>query len=122
MIKQAIREHKPFVVLLHGELGSGKTTFVAKTLRKIMPRVRVTSPSFTIINSYAPTVFHVDLYRIKDEKELHNTDFFEILHGDNIVFIEHPYNCVRPSEYTNIKYGISIEFAVVNGRHKICFK
>jgi len=119
MIKQAIRQHKPFVVLLNGDIGAGKTTFVSKILKKIVS-AQITSPTFTIINQYSNNIFHIDLYRIKDEKELQNTDFYEIIHGDNVVFIEHPYNCVHASEYKNIKYGLSIDLWIdKKGKHHV---
>jgi len=75
-------------------MGAGKTHYV----KSLYPCA--TSPTFTIINQYAENVFHADLYRIKDFSELGNTDFFEILEGDNIFFIEWPYNNV-PKEIYN---------------------
>src|ERR1035437_4079278 len=55
------------VVLLSGELGAGKTTFVRGAARALGVDAPVTSPSFTIGNIYAGTaadVAHVDLYRL----------------------------------------------------------
>jgi tRNA threonylcarbamoyladenosine biosynthesis protein TsaE len=128
IVGASIRLNKPFVVLLHGDMGAGKTTFVQKVLKNIKTRegrinpMAVTSPTFTIINQYAPNVFHADLYRIKNEGELHNTDFFEILNGNNVFFIEWPYNNVSKSVYKNIRFGVNVNITVgKNGKRKFAF-
>ena len=55
------------VVLVSGELGSGKTTFVRGACRALGVTARVTSPTFTIGHRYAgtPDVSHLDLYRFR---------------------------------------------------------
>ena len=54
------------VVALRGDLGAGKTRFVAGLVRATHPGARVRSPSFTLINEYPgdPAIFHLDLYRL----------------------------------------------------------
>src|SRR3954452_19215601 len=54
------------VVLVSGELGAGKTTFVRGAARALGVTARVTSPTFTIGHVYAgdPDVAHLDLYRL----------------------------------------------------------
>lgn len=64
----------PCWVLLQGELGSGKTTLakgIACGLGAAQPD-EVTSPSFTLVHEYGHDnkVYHVDLYRIEDAREL----------------------------------------------------
>jgi tRNA threonylcarbamoyladenosine biosynthesis protein TsaE len=59
----------PAVILLHGDLGSGKTLFtkgLAAGLAMANPE-DVTSPTFTLINEYRGRVriYHIDLYRIE---------------------------------------------------------
>jgi tRNA threonylcarbamoyladenosine biosynthesis protein TsaE len=55
------------VLSLSGELGSGKTRFVAGLARGLNPASRVRSPSFTLVNEYAGALplFHLDLYRLR---------------------------------------------------------
>jgi tRNA threonylcarbamoyladenosine biosynthesis protein TsaE len=55
------------VVLVSGELGAGKTTFVRGACRALGVTAKVTSPTFTIGQLYAgsPDVAHLDLYRLE---------------------------------------------------------
>lgn len=64
----------PCWVLLQGELGSGKTTLakgIVSGLGAAQPD-DVTSPSFTLVHEYGDDtkVYHVDLYRVEDSREL----------------------------------------------------
>jgi len=65
--------HPGEVVALIGELGTGKTRFVAGICEGLGVRGHVASPTFTLINEYpAPfgAVAHIDLYRIGSRSEL----------------------------------------------------
>jgi tRNA threonylcarbamoyladenosine biosynthesis protein TsaE len=77
------------VVLLNGDLGSGKTFFV-KYVCKEFGIENVSSPSFAIVNEYhnKKNFVHFDFYRIKKTEELYDIGFHEYLSGENIVFIE----------------------------------
>jgi tRNA threonylcarbamoyl adenosine modification protein YjeE len=102
------------IILLQGEMGAGKTYFVQKFVSG------ATSPTFTIINQYADNIFHADLYRIKSQSELVNTDFFEILKkcddDKSLFFIEWPYNNVDKNIYKSLKNVIRIN---IDQNHKI---
>ena len=78
------------IVLLNGDLGTGKTFFV-KNICAIFGIENVSSPSFTLVNEYknGKKIFHLDFYRIKKVEELYDIGIDEYL-GDNeaIVFIE----------------------------------
>ena len=79
------------VVALTGELGSGKTRFVAGVCAGLGVRAPVTSPSFTLINEYpAPfgLVVHVDLYRISGDRELAELGIEEYFTEKCITLIE----------------------------------
>jgi len=52
------------VVLVSGELGSGKTTFVRGAARALGVIEPVTSPTFVVGHLYEPGVAHLDLYRL----------------------------------------------------------
>jgi tRNA threonylcarbamoyladenosine biosynthesis protein TsaE len=63
------------IVLLHGELGAGKTTLVKGIAEAFHAAAQedVTSPTFTLIHEYRGperTLYHIDLYRIDTEREL----------------------------------------------------
>lgn len=79
------------VLILTGELGSGKTAFtrgLAKALK--IDEDTVTSPSFTLVNEYpADTpVYHFDLYRLGDPGELYEIGWEEYLSRNGIVVVE----------------------------------
>jgi len=75
------------IVLLKGDLGSGKTTFSRFLINQLqsknkLPTSEVTSPTFNIVNYYEVKknnlqVAHYDFYRIKKLKELENIGFFD---------------------------------------------
>lgn len=80
------------VILLEGELGSGKT-FLVKVLCKIWKTEDdAVSPSFAIVHQYRGPipVNHLDLYRIHDERELDQLGWEELLDSGAITFIEWP--------------------------------
>jgi tRNA threonylcarbamoyladenosine biosynthesis protein TsaE len=79
------------ILALCGELGAGKTTLVRGIARGIgLEGGEVASPSFTLVNEYDGPLrlFHIDLYRLTDEKELISIDYEEYLKGDGVVVIE----------------------------------
>jgi tRNA threonylcarbamoyladenosine biosynthesis protein TsaE len=79
------------VVLLHGELGAGKTAFVRGMARGVGAAGEdVSSPTFTIMQEYPSprtTLFHVDLYRLEPQ-EVEDLGLDEVLSADGIVAIE----------------------------------
>ena len=77
------------VVLVSGELGSGKTTFVRGACRALGVTVPVTSPTFTIGHVYAgsPDVAHLDLFRLEGQEPGLLDDY---LTPDRITFLEWP--------------------------------
>ena len=62
-------------ILLYGDLGSGKTFLIKEMVSFLGINTEVTSPSFSLINQYDGdfTVYHIDLYRIKNKQEIINT-------------------------------------------------
>jgi tRNA threonylcarbamoyladenosine biosynthesis protein TsaE len=81
------------VVLLRGELGAGKTTFVRGAAAAIGATGRVTSPTFALANRYdGPSlrVAHLDLYRLAGLGEDDEDLIEEELSGPVIAFVEWP--------------------------------
>ena len=81
------------VVLLRGELGSGKTTIVSSILKELGVTENITSPTFSIVNQYkisGKKINHFDLYRVKSESELDVIGFDEYFDDFSISFIEWP--------------------------------
>ena len=78
------------VVLLIGNLGAGKTTLakgIVKGLGAAQPE-DVSSPTFTLIHEYGPRVYHIDLYRLDEERELATLGLDEIFEKNAVVLIE----------------------------------
>ena len=83
------------VVLVEGELGAGKTTFVRGACRALGVTVPVTSPTFTIGHLYparepSPVVAHVDLYRLASLSDEDPDLLADYLGPDLISFVEWP--------------------------------
>src|SRR5208337_3937031 len=103
------------ILALWGELASGKTLFtqgIAEGLG-VDPEVRVTSPTFTIINEYSGRLhlYHMDLYRISGPDDLETLPWKESVFGDGAAVIEWPYRLGRllPGKRWDIKFSITGE-------------
>ena len=74
------RLHAGDVVLVTGELGAGKTTFVRGVARGTGSKADVASPTFQLIRIYPGRVqlAHVDLYRIENRRELRELGLEEL--------------------------------------------
>lgn len=82
------------VFALHGQMGAGKTTFVRELCRVKRVTDVVTSPSFSLINEYrlpdGGSIFHMDLYRIRDEEEARQAGIEDVLYSGSASFVEWP--------------------------------
>jgi tRNA threonylcarbamoyladenosine biosynthesis protein TsaE len=81
------------VVLVRGELGAGKTTFVRGAARALGVRDPVTSPTFGIGHRYRGEgvgVSHLDLYRLADLEGEEPALLEDYLGHDRIAFVEWP--------------------------------
>ena len=85
------------IILLYGEMGVGKTTFVKYLInqfqiKKNIQATEVTSPTFNLLNEYEVNdlvIKHYDLFRIKNKSEITNLDLFEN-NKNTITLIEWP--------------------------------
>jgi len=82
------------IICLYGDLGGGKTTFVKGAAKGLGVVERVISPTFVITRSHdirkknLRKLFHVDLYRLKED-EIGSVDIEEMLDDEScVVFIE----------------------------------
>ena len=77
------------VILLTGDVGAGKTTFVGGALNSLGYLDHVVSPTFNILKCYfevKPNVFHIDAYRLEDQN--HDIGLEEFIEGNGVTFIE----------------------------------
>ncbi len=83
--------HKVFAV--HGEMGAGKTTFIHALCEVKGVSGVIGSPSYSIINQYdypGGKIFHIDLYRLKDEEEAFRAGVEDALYSGEICLVEWP--------------------------------
>jgi tRNA threonylcarbamoyladenosine biosynthesis protein TsaE len=100
-------------VLLEGELGSGKTTFVRGACRALGVTGPVTSPTFTIGQRYpsSPPVAHVDLFRLDGLDDEDPDLLADYLRPDTIAFVEWPHDIKTLRSYGRIVARVSIVHA-----------
>ena len=84
--------HKVFA--FHAPMGTGKTTFIAALCRAKGVSQLASSPTFSLINEYHTSndgsVFHIDLYRLRNEEEAREAGVEDTLYSGQICFVEWP--------------------------------
>lgn len=98
------------ILLLHGDLGMGKSVFCRALIRALChdEAMEVPSPTFTLVQTYEAekgTIWHFDLYRLADPDEIYETGWEEALAG-GIVLVEWPerLGSLKPIRYTEITF------------------
>lgn len=81
------------IVLLNGDLGAGKTTFVKEVVSALGSEDLVTSPTFTLLNVYNAKfpIYHFDMYRLSSAEEANSVGFeeyFDKSRLDGVCFVE----------------------------------
>ncbi|TVT27856.1 tRNA (adenosine(37)-N6)-threonylcarbamoyltransferase complex ATPase subunit type 1 TsaE [Salinicoccus cyprini] len=103
------------VILLSGDLGTGKTTFTQFLGRSLGVRRRMSSPTFNIIKTYRGdhTIHHMDCYRLEDSDE--DLGFDEYFNGEDIAIVEWPQfiEDFLPDEHLSIHITVAGEDARV---------
>lgn len=101
------------VLALVGDLGAGKTVLVQGLARGLgVPRsVPVTSPTFTLVNEYRGgrvRLYHVDLYRLEEERELEDVGLDDLYRQEAVVAVEwfDRFPVVAPREYLEVRITI----------------
>lgn len=88
-IARFLLEHYPqgIVVLLKGNLGAGKSTFVKRFVALKNPKAQTASPTFAILHEYGEDICHYDIYRV-GSGEFIARGLFETLEKPGFHFIE----------------------------------
>lgn len=105
-------ELKHNILLLKGNLGSGKTTFTQFLMKKLGSGDEVNSPTYSIVNEYSTPkgkVYHFDLYRLKNIDEVYDIGIEEYLDNAFLCIIE------WPEVYEDELYGLKFhEMSIIN--------
>ena len=81
------------IVTFTGEMGAGKTTFIQSLCRQMGVKGAMGSPTFSIINEYESSegpVFHIDLYRCRDEEEAIRAGVEDCIYSGCMCMVEWP--------------------------------
>jgi tRNA threonylcarbamoyladenosine biosynthesis protein TsaE len=89
---QIVKPNKVFA--FSGDLGAGKTTFINALCKQLGVTESVTSPTYSIIQEYAGAdheiIYHIDLYRLKSDREAMDAGIEDCINSDEICMIEWP--------------------------------
>ena len=100
------------VVLLQGELGAGKTTFVQGIARGLGFQGSVSSKSFVLLGEYAGRVklYHGDLYRLEDSDQVLDLALDEIA-ADGVLVVEWPERAegALPDDHILVRFEVTDE-------------
>lgn len=111
-----LKDESRIVILLDGDLGSGKTTLTKGLARGYGIQAVINSPSYTIMKKYVTpdglkSLYHLDLFRL-DQEGL-DFDLEEYIDGQGMIVIEWPFNVASflPKDYllVTFKYVSSTE-------------
>ena len=82
------------IFLFDGEMGAGKTTFIAEVCRQLGADDDFGSPTFSLVNEYVDSkgnsIYHFDLYRIDNLKEIMDMGAEEYFNSGNLCLVEWP--------------------------------
>jgi tRNA threonylcarbamoyladenosine biosynthesis protein TsaE len=113
---QEFGEHK--VVLLYGEMGTGKTTLIKFICKHLGVVDATSSPTFSIVNEYLTNenkvVYHFDFYRIVKESEVLDLGYEDYFYSGNYCFIEWPEKI--PNLIPENTIGVNIKLDKENNR------
>lgn len=90
--KAVLNSNPHRVILFNGEMGVGKTTFIKALCEVLGVTEPTSSPTFSLVNQYQTqdgiTIYHFDVYRLKEEREAYDIGMEEYLDSGAWNFIE----------------------------------
>jgi tRNA threonylcarbamoyladenosine biosynthesis protein TsaE len=106
----------PKVFAFYGGMGTGKTTFIHALCTVKGVKETVGSPTFSIINEYSypgGKIFHIDLYRLRDEEEALRAGVEDALYSGEICLVEWPERApgIFPPDTQAIQIGVTGSFS-----------
>lgn len=105
------------LILLNGDLGAGKTTFVRYYLKALGYAGKVTSPTFNIVKTYEiNNLFynHIDAYRLEDKNEDIGLD--ELIESDDVTLIEWP---IYLDKSLLVRSHLTIDIRILEGNKRL---
>jgi len=110
------------LVLLEGEMGAGKTTFIKEVCSCLGSDDAVSSPTYALVNEYRDAggqpLYHFDLYRLQDAAEAEDLGIYDYLDSGFPCFVE------WPEKAGGLLYGephIKISFRIEESRRILTF-
>jgi hydrolase, P-loop family len=101
------------VFAFYGQMGAGKTTFIAAVCKALGIEEPVNSPTFAIVNEYVAdngeTVYHFDCYRLNTLRDALNIGIEEYFASGNICFIEWAENIEELLPVDAVRVNIVVE-------------
>ena len=101
------------VFAFYGQMGAGKTTFIAAVCKALGIEAPVNSPTFAIVNEYVAdngeTVYHFDCYRLNTLRDALNIGIEEYFASGNICFIEWAENIEELLPVDTVRVNIVVE-------------
>ena len=105
------------IVFLSGNIGVGKTTFVKYYIKSLNSNKNAYSPTFSLVNEYVVSnlkIYHYDLYRLDNYRELQEIGVDYSLNLNGIHFVEWPNNFMKelPSPDIHINFQ-ALEYGTI---------
>ena len=92
--QQVLAQNLKNIILFHGTMGTGKTTFIKAIARQLGVNEMTSSPTFSLVNEYTTnddkTLYHFDLYRLNSEEEAYDMGIDEYFYSGSLCLIEWP--------------------------------
>jgi len=111
--QKVIAQNPNKVILFHGEMGAGKTTFIKALSKALGVSEATSSPTFSLVNEYQTAngelVYHFDVYRLDNESEAYDMGIDEYLYSGEWCFIEWAEKILNliPSEHSTISIKVN---------------